>query len=94
MSRTRHFADELVKLSFAPGKGMPVLTSALSKSFKGAVPKPLSLGARVPRPTMPKPPKGLAPTNKVPGLKNMGTKMDPARKNPPPPPVGGGTNVQ
>lgn len=98
MGHLRHFAHELVKLAFAPGKGMPIPMSEFSVKYP-TVPKPLTLGARVPKPVVPKPPVGLKPSNKVPGLRNMGTKMDPARANPTPPPAdtsakGGGSNVK
>lgn len=89
MNQIRHFAMEMSKLAFSV-KAPPILTSAMGKTTKGVVAKPLTT------PKMPsiKTP-GLQMSSNVPASgKIKGIKIDPARSNTPPPPVRGGTNVQ
>jgi hypothetical protein len=93
VGETRHFALEMAKLAFSPA-GMtpapPILSSALGKTTKGVVAKPLTT-LKVPQLKTPES-SSIGPV-KVPGAVK-GIKMDPARSNPSPPPIRGGTNVR
>lgn len=89
MTTTCHFAEELRKVAFSMVPAIP--TSAMGKTTKGVIAKPLTT---LKMPTVKTPSFKVTKSVSVSSGKSIGTKIDPARASTPPPPIRGGSNVQ